>query len=184
MVNGTPREAAFLICLSEAYELAGRKVSDSTIMSAAREMAARIPCSDNEIKELFLTCRESCDIPTIKNLWAAWNKMCENRIQEPSRTLEYDSGNRVLRNINFKETLRRFAYKMGLYSDFCHAYQTQKTCDGRREYKYPNLKNDFDGRVIPFMEKVCGKWLGLNPNLPDHPINKFKCNSKIVNGKG
>lgn len=181
MSNGTPREVAFLICLSEAYELAGRKVADSTIMSAAREMAARIPCSDSEIKELFLSAREISDIPTIKTLWKAWSAVCEKRMPQPSSTIEYDAIGNLMRRINYNETLKMFAFKIGKYSDLCHAYSTKRAHDGKNEFIYPSLKHQFDSEVIPFMEKVCGKWLGMNPNDPEHPINKFVYKYRVVN---
>lgn len=174
MVNATPRETAFLICLSEAYELAGRKVADSTIWSAAKEMSARIPCRDDEIKELFAVAKENSDIPTTKALFKAWSYMCETRPVVPSSTLTYDGDSAFLRQINLRMTLSLFAYKIGRYSEFCKAYETQKRADKKYEYKNPNLKLHFDNDVMPFLEKVCGAWLGTNPNHPQHPIRTFK----------
>ena len=174
MVNATPRETAFLICLSESYELAGRKVSDSTIISAAREMAERIPCRDEEIKELFAVAKEYNDIPTVKTLWKAWQNICDSRPVVPSATLTYDGDNAFLRRINYRLTLALFAYKIGRYAEFCKAYETQKMPDKSFVFKNPNLKDHFDHEVIPFLEKVCGRWIGTNPNHPDHPIRSFK----------
>lgn len=174
MANGTPREAAFLVCLSEAYELAGRKVADTTILSAAREMAARIPCDDKDIKELFVTAREMDNIPTIKTLWKAWEVIINNRPPAPSNSLTYDAKAALIRRINVRETLRLLAYRLGRYADMCKAYETQKVGKDQYEYKNPGLKQHFDHEMLPFLEKVCGKWLGENPNMPWHPIQKFK----------
>lgn len=174
MANGTPREAAFLVCLSEAYELAGRKIADTTIMSAAKEMASRIPCDDKDIKELFVTARELDNIPTIKTLWKAWQIIVENRPPAPSNALSYDAQSALMRKINIRETLRMMACKMGRYKEMCQAYVTQRVGKDCYEYKNPGLKEHFDHEMMPFLEKVCGKWLGENPNMPWHPIQKFK----------
>ena len=174
MSNGTPREAAFLVCLSEAYELAGRKMSDSTLVSAAKEMAARIPCPDNDIKELFVTAREYSDIPTIRTLWKAWDAIKENRCCDPSSTLSYDRQTANLRRINVMETLRLLAWKCGRYHKMMEAYLTIKVTKDKWEYKNPGLKHQFDSEMYPLMEKICGNRLGDNPFSPDHPIQKYK----------
>lgn len=173
MPSGTPREAAFLVCLSEAYELAGRKMSDTTILSAAKEMAARIPCADNEIKELFAKAREYSDIPTLKVLWKAMDYINENRVLQPSNTISYDKQNRLIRRINIDEALRIMCIKMNKYADLCHAHSVEKI-NGKYEYKYPGLKHDFDSEMMPLLEKICGNMLGQNPYDPDHPVQKIR----------
>lgn len=172
MPSGTPREAAFLVCLSEAYELAGRKMSDTTILSAAKEMAARIPCADNEIKELFAKAREYSDIPTLKVLWKAMEWINENRVVTPSSTLGFDKQSSLIRRINVDEALRILCIKIGKYADLCTAYVHEKI-NGKYVYKYPNLKHDFDNEMMPLLEKICGNKLGDNPYDPNHPIQRY-----------
>lgn len=178
MVNGTPREAAFLICLSEAYELAGRKVSDTTIMSAAREMAARIPCADSEIKELFVTAREIDNIPTIKVLWKAMDIINANRKVEPSNAIAYDKFNAMMRRINIQETIKMYAERIGRYNDYINAYATQKGINGKACFKNPEQKAAFDREIMPAVKSICGEWYGMSPKDPGHPVNKIKCGGR------
>lgn len=173
MANGTPREIAFLVCLSEAYELAGRKMADTTIISAAKEMAARIPCRDDEIKELFAVAREYSDIPTLKVLFKAMDVINERRPVIPSSALPFDKENGIKRRINCRETLKLLSIKLGRYADFCTAYSYEKI-NGKYQYKNPNLKNAFDADMMPTLERICGNRLGDNPNDPTHPIRLYK----------
>lgn len=179
--NATPREMAFLVCLSESYELAGRKVADTTIISAAKDMSSRIPCADNEIKELFLTAREFSDIPTTKTLWKAWNYINDNRPPAPKTVLTYDVSAAIVRKVNIAMTLQILAHKLNRDAEYIKAYATELGPNGQRVSKYPGLKHDFDSQVIPFMHKICGNWLGQNPNDPHHPIQRYK--GVTTNGK-
>lgn len=173
MHNGTPREVAFLVCLSEAYELAGKKMADSTILSAAKEMASRIPCPDNEIKELFVTAREIDNIPTIKTLWKAWNVINDNRVVTPSNAIAYDSNSALMRKLNIQKTMDLLCWHIGKYAQLCTAYCTQKVGKDKYEYKNPGLKHQFDSEIFPMLEQICGEHLGENPNHPNHPIQVF-----------
>lgn len=171
-IEATPREAMFLVCLSQAYELSGRKVSDSTIITAAKEMAERIDCRDDEIKELFAKAREYNDIPTTKTLLKALDYIDANRRLVPSSSLTYDSKSRIIRKVNARETLKKLAWKLGRYAEMCTAYETEKN-NGKYIFKNPGLKNKFDSEMCPLMEEICGGTIGMNPNDPTHPIQRW-----------
>ena len=59
---------AIIIQLGASYELAGRKLTDDTLLGAAKEIYDTIEINEDEVQKLFRKARTIADIPTIRVL--------------------------------------------------------------------------------------------------------------------
>lgn len=65
--------------LGASYELAGRKLSDDTLLGAAKEVYDTIDVREDEVDALFRKARVMADIPTIRVLNEAYKQLCKER---------------------------------------------------------------------------------------------------------
>lgn len=65
--------------LGASYELAGRKLSDDTLLGAAKEVYDTIDVREDEVDALFRKARVMADIPTIRVLNDAYKQLCKER---------------------------------------------------------------------------------------------------------
>lgn len=65
--------------LGASYELAGRKLSDDTLLGAAKEVYDTIDVREDEVDALFRKARVMADIPTIRVLNDAYRQICKER---------------------------------------------------------------------------------------------------------
>lgn len=65
--------------LGASYELAGRKLSDDTLLGAAKEVYDTIDVREDEVDALFRKARVIADIPTIRVLNDAYKQLCKER---------------------------------------------------------------------------------------------------------
>lgn len=65
--------------LGASYELAGRKLSDDTLLGAAKEIYNTIDVREDEVVKLFQKARVMADIPTIRVLNDAYRQLCKER---------------------------------------------------------------------------------------------------------
>lgn len=65
--------------LGASYELAGRKLSDDTLLGAAKEVYDTIDVREDEVDALFRKARVMEDIPTIRVLNKAYRQLCRER---------------------------------------------------------------------------------------------------------
>lgn len=65
--------------LGASYELAGRKLSDDTLLGAAKEIYDTIDVREDEVVKLFQKARVMADIPTIRVLNDAYRQLCKER---------------------------------------------------------------------------------------------------------
>jgi hypothetical protein len=68
-----------LIQLGASYELAGRKLTDDTLLGAANEIYDTIEINEDEVEILFRKARVIADIPTIRVLNEAYKMICKDR---------------------------------------------------------------------------------------------------------
>lgn len=68
-----------LIQLGASYELAGRKLTDDTLLGAAKEIYDTIEINEDEVENLFRKARVIADIPTIRVLNEAYKQLCKER---------------------------------------------------------------------------------------------------------
>lgn len=68
-----------LIQLGASYELAGRKLTDDTLLGAAKEIYDTIEINEDEVEILFRKARVIADIPTIRVLNEAYKLVCKER---------------------------------------------------------------------------------------------------------
>ena len=78
------------------------------------------------------------------------------------------------RNINIRESLKMLSRKCSKYSDMCRAYARTKFADGKWDWTFPKLHDDFEREMMPLLEQICGDRLGENPNDPSHPLYRWK----------
>jgi hypothetical protein len=65
--------------LGASYELAGRKLSDDTLLGAAKEVYDTIDVREDEVDALFRKARVIADVPTIRVLNEAYKQLCKER---------------------------------------------------------------------------------------------------------
>ena len=65
--------------LGASYEIAGRKLSDDTLLGFAQEIYNTIDIREDEVIPLFRKAREIADIPTMRILTDAYRIICKNR---------------------------------------------------------------------------------------------------------
>lgn len=70
---------AIIIQLGASYELAGRKLTDDTLLGAAKEIYDTIEINEDEVQKLFRKARTIADIPTIRVLNEAYKLVCKER---------------------------------------------------------------------------------------------------------
>lgn len=68
-----------LIQLGASYELAGRKLTDDTLLGAAKEINDTIEINEDEVELLFRKARVIADIPTMRVLNEAYKMICKDR---------------------------------------------------------------------------------------------------------
>ena len=69
-----------ILCqLGASYELAGRKLSDDTLMGAAQEIYEQFDVNEDEVEKLFRKARVISDIPTMRVLSEAYRILCRER---------------------------------------------------------------------------------------------------------
>ena len=68
-----------LFQLGASYELAGRKLSDDTLLGAAKEIYDSFDIYEDEVEKLFRKARTIADIPTMRVLNEAYKIMCRER---------------------------------------------------------------------------------------------------------
>ena len=68
-----------LIQLGASYELAGRRLTDDTLLGAANEIYDTIEINEDEVEILFRKARVIADIPTIRVLNEAYKMICKDR---------------------------------------------------------------------------------------------------------
>ena len=102
--------------------------------------------------------------------------------KESSVKLEYKDEYSLKRRINIHNTLKKMAYKMGMYSKFCEVcvrreITTRDPDTGDMVKKYVIVNEERYQQMlrcmIPYAKKICGFWYGENPSHPDHPINSW-----------
>jgi hypothetical protein len=65
--------------LGASYEIAGRKLTDDTLLGYAQEIYNTIDIREDEVVPLFRKAREIADIPTMRILTDAYRIICKNR---------------------------------------------------------------------------------------------------------
>ena len=65
--------------LGASYEIAGRKLTDDTLLGYAQEIYSTIDIREDEVVTLFRKAREIADIPTMRILTDAYKIICKNR---------------------------------------------------------------------------------------------------------
>lgn len=68
-----------IVQLGASYEIAGRKLSDDTLLGFAQEIYNTIDIREDEVVTLFRKAREIADIPTMRVLTEAYKILCKNR---------------------------------------------------------------------------------------------------------
>ena len=68
-----------IVQLGASYEIAGRKLTDDTLLGYAQEIYATIDIREDEVVTLFRKAREIADIPTMRILTDAYKIICKNR---------------------------------------------------------------------------------------------------------
>lgn len=68
-----------MIQLGASYELAGRNISDMTLLGAAKEIYDTIDIREDEVEKLFRKARVIADIPTMRVLNEAYKLICKDR---------------------------------------------------------------------------------------------------------
>lgn len=68
-----------IVQLGASYEIAGRKLSDDTLLGFAQEIYNTIDIREDEVVPLFRKAREIADIPTMRVLTEAYKIICKNR---------------------------------------------------------------------------------------------------------
>lgn len=68
-----------IIQLGATYEIAGRKLTDATLLGYANEIYSQIDIREDEVETLFRKAREIADIPTMRVLTDAYKILCKNR---------------------------------------------------------------------------------------------------------
>lgn len=68
-----------IVQLGASYEIAGRKLSDDTLLGFAQEIYNTIDIREDEVIPLFRKAREIADIPTMRILTDAYRIICKNR---------------------------------------------------------------------------------------------------------
>ena len=68
-----------IVQLGASYEIAGRKLSDYTLLGFAQEIYNTIDIREDEVVPLFRKAREIADIPTMRVLTEAYKIICKNR---------------------------------------------------------------------------------------------------------
>ena len=68
-----------IVQLGASYEIAGRKLSDDTLLGYAQEIYNTIDIMEDEVVPLFRKAREIADIPTMRILTDAYKIICKNR---------------------------------------------------------------------------------------------------------
>lgn len=68
-----------IVQLGASYEIAGRKLTDDTLLGYAQEIYATIDIREDEVVTLFRKAREIADIPTMRILTDAYRIICKNR---------------------------------------------------------------------------------------------------------
>ena len=73
------------------------------------------------------------------------------------------------RTINIRETIKLYLIAIGRYSDFIRSYARNR--DG--SWVNPMLHNSTSSQHEHIVMQICGKWWGINPNNPEHPMRTF-----------
>jgi hypothetical protein len=68
-----------IVQLGASYEIAGRKLTDDTLLGYAQEIYNTIDIREDEVVPLFRKVREIADIPTMRVLTEAYKIICKNR---------------------------------------------------------------------------------------------------------
>lgn len=68
-----------IVQLGASYEIAGRKLSDDTLLGFAQEIYSTIDIREDEVIPLFRKAREIADIPTMRVITDAYRIICKNR---------------------------------------------------------------------------------------------------------
>lgn len=68
-----------IVQLGASYEIAGRKLTDDTLLGYAQEIYSTIDIREDEVVPLFRKAREIADIPTMRVLTEAYKIICKNR---------------------------------------------------------------------------------------------------------
>ena len=68
-----------IVQLGASYEIAGRKLTDDTLLGYAQEIYNTIDIREDEVVPLFRKAREIADIPTMRILTDAYRIICKNR---------------------------------------------------------------------------------------------------------
>lgn len=68
-----------IVQLGASYEIAGRKLTDDTLLGYAQEIYSTIDIREDEVVTLFRKAREIADIPTMRVLTEAYKIICKNR---------------------------------------------------------------------------------------------------------
>lgn len=68
-----------IVQLGASYEIAGRKLTDDTLLGYAQEIYTAIDIREDEVVPLFRKAREIADIPTMRVLTDAYKIICKNR---------------------------------------------------------------------------------------------------------
>jgi hypothetical protein len=69
-----------IVQLGASYEIAGRKLTDDTLLGYAQEIYNTIDIREDEVVPLFRKAREIADIPTMRILTDAYRIICKNRL--------------------------------------------------------------------------------------------------------
>jgi hypothetical protein len=68
-----------IVQLGASYEIAGRKLTDDTLLGYAQEIYNTIDIREDEVVPLFRKAREIADIPTMRIITDAYKIICKNR---------------------------------------------------------------------------------------------------------
>ena len=68
-----------IVQLGASYEIAGRKLTDDTLLGDAQEIYSTLDIREDEVVPLFRKAREIADIPTMRILTDAYRIICKNR---------------------------------------------------------------------------------------------------------
>ncbi len=79
MIQMDNRMKKIVFQLGASYELAGRKLSDDTLLGAAKEVYDTIDVREDEVDALFKKARVLADIPTMRVLNEAYRQLCRER---------------------------------------------------------------------------------------------------------
>lgn len=101
----TAREQAVLAYLFNCYQLAGRSISESILVTAAINFSKSLKCSDSLLPRVFEKAQEMADIPTLRVVLEAEKIVMQNLPKRPALEFKQDPPSSHDRRKNYERAL-------------------------------------------------------------------------------